>query len=221
GERRRAAGFHFERDRQAYIAAHGIGRALLGLRGGLNPRSSRFKILAHGKPELIVPDGAVPWRLNLSHTRGLAAAALTPGEDIGVDVEWLGRQNDADQVAERMFAAPEVAHVTATPAPGKEETFLAYWTLKEAYVKAIGKGLAASLQDFWFTLDPLSLHFRDPALDPQAWHLTQSRPTNEHLLAVAARRPPATPFDIQVSPAPIEDIVRLAHSKGPVGSGRI
>ncbi|MEM8663391.1 MAG: phosphopantetheinyl transferase, partial [Pseudomonadota bacterium] len=60
GERRRAAGFYFERDRRAYIAAHGIGRALLGLRGGLNPRSSRFKILAHGKPELIVPDGAVP-----------------------------------------------------------------------------------------------------------------------------------------------------------------
>lgn len=189
-ERARAQRFHFERDRLAYVAAHALGRVLLSSWVGGAPASWCFDIGPHGKPEVVSPPGGARLRLNLSHTRGLAAAVLTETHDVGIDVEWLDRKAPTMDLARRFFAPAECAQLAAMPEGAFVEAFLSFWTLKEAYIKAIGKGLVQPLDAFAFTLDPLSIRFDDGLVDdPECWLFRRWRPTPRHLMALALCHP--------------------------------
>lgn len=194
-ERARAARFHFDHDRKCYIAAHALGRSLLSSRAGGDPRAWRFQVGDHGKPEVLSPPGGPHLRLNLSHTRGLAAAVLTEDHDVGIDVEWLDRRAPGMDLARRFFAQSECAQLDGLDGDAFVERFLGFWTLKEAYVKAIGKGLAQPLDSFAFTLDPVAITFVDAggvdagADSPAAWSFRRFAPTPRHLMAVALRAP--------------------------------
>ncbi len=215
GERERAARFHFERDREVYVAARAMARGLLAHASGRAPTGFRFAIGDHGKPEVVVGADELRWRLNLSHTRGLAAAALTAEHDIGIDVEWLGREPAATALAERMFAPDERRAVDVAGPAERNGVFLTYWTLKEAYVKAIGMGLSQPLQTFVVTLDPLGIAFDDPAADgPGSWVLKSARPTPHHVLALALRHPTPSRVHVALEPAPLEGLVALASRPG-------
>ncbi len=197
GERQRAGRFHFERDRKSYTAAHAVGRKLLSSWAGGDPSAWRFTVGAHGKPEVVLPPTAPRLRLNLSHTRGLAAAAVTEESDIGVDVEWLGRKPAVADLARRFFAPTECTQLEASPPTLAGETFLTFWTLKEAYIKAIGKGLAQPLDSFTFTLSPLAIAFQPGTDDdPACWLFRRFRPTPGHLMALAVRHPDPREVDV-------------------------
>ena len=190
-ERQRAQRFRFDKDRLVYVAAHALGRLMLSQWVGEAVAAGdwRFVVGEHGKPELEVPAGLARLRLNLSHTKGLAAAALCIDHDVGVDVEWLGRKPQCAALAKRFFSAAEAALVDQAAPDAQVETFLALWTLKEAYVKAIGKGLAQPLDSFGFSLEPLAVSFAAGADQARHWQFQRLRPGAEHLLAVAVRHP--------------------------------
>jgi len=189
-ERARAQRFHFDHDRFSYVAAHALGRGLLAAWTGIAASAWDFTVDDFGKPEVAAPAWPRRLRLNLSHTRGLAAAVLTEDCDVGVDVEWLDRRPVEDGLAQRFFAAAECAQLAAMAPQARHHGFLDFWTLKEAYVKAIGKGLAQPLDSFAFTLDPLSIAFDDALSDdPCRWWFHRLRPTPSHILAVALRHP--------------------------------
>lgn len=197
-ERARAARFHFDHDRRAYVAAHALGRALLADWTGLAGPDWRFQPGEHGKPEVVAPPWPRRLRLNLSHTRGLAAAVLTEEHDVGIDVEWLDRNSAADDVAERFFARSECVLLRRARPAERMPTFLALWTLKEAYVKAIGKGLAQPLDAFAFDLTPLSISFADAgADDPRHWLFMRWRPGPAHVMALALRHPDPAAIDVR------------------------
>lgn len=201
----RSERFHFDRDRQVYIAAHATCRGLLSYCLGGDPRSWRFSVEDHGKPELISPADGPRMRVNISHTRGLAAVALTVDHDIGVDVEWLQRNAETDKLAKRVFAARECRTLAAVPQARKLETFLSFWTLKEAYVKAIGKGLSQPLDAFSFDLDTLRIDFEDRlADDPAKWHFERYAPGPEHLMALAINHPEPARLTIDAMAAPLD-----------------
>ncbi len=200
-ERARAARFHFQHDRSSYIVAHALGRSLLSAHAGGDPTGWRFAIGDHGKPEVISPHPGPRWRLNLSRARGLAAAVLTLDHDVGVDVEWRDRNpnpNPFIDLAEHCFAPAECAYLAITPPELAHEVFLTFWTLKEAYVKAIGKGLAQPLDSVAFTLNPLSIRFdSELAGDPAHWLLRRFQPTSDHLMALALHHP--RPQDVTIT----------------------
>jgi 4'-phosphopantetheinyl transferase len=196
-ERARAARFHFQHDRASYIAAHALGRSLLSAHADGDPTDWRFATGDHGKPEVIPPHPGPRLRLNLSHTRGLAAAVLTLDHDVGIDVEWLDRKPVPD-LAEHVFAPTECAYLAAVAPELAHEVFLTFWTLKESYVKAIGKGLAQPLGSFAITLDPLSIRFdSELAGNPAHWLLRRFQPTSDHLMALALHHP--GPHDVTVT----------------------
>lgn len=215
-ERERARRFHFERDRLSYIAAHALGRGLLSAWAGGEPSAWRFTIGGHGKPEVLVPPGAPQLRLNLSHTRGLAAAVLTEDHDIGIDVEWLERQPASADLARRFFAPAECAQLAAVPPSQANQTFLSFWTLKEAYIKAIGKGLAQPLDSFAFTLDPLAIRF-EVGLDddPACWRFQRFRPTSSHVMALALHHPQPHGVTVTASAMDADRLCRQPEAMGP------
>ncbi|WP_193222343.1 4'-phosphopantetheinyl transferase family protein [Alkalilimnicola sp. S0819] len=193
-ERERAARFHFDHDRRAYIAAHALLRATLSALTGLGAPDLRFSLNVYGKPELVPAPGVPPYRVNLSHTRGLAAVAVSLEQDVGVDVEWLGRRPPGLALADRYFAPSECAWLAARPEADRHEALLTLWTLKEAYIKAVGLGLSLPLDAFAFELEPLTIRFSAQIEDrPERWCFQRYRPTAEHLMALALRTPAARP----------------------------
>lgn len=185
-EQKAAARFRSEADRRAYVAAHALARAMLAEAAGRPAQDWRFRRTSHGKPELATAH-ALPWlRFSLSHTRSLVACALAAEDDIGLDVEALSRPEASPGLAERYFAPAEAALLAAQPRAARHATFLRIWTLKEAYVKATGEGIAAGLSSFAVTLDPPRLAFAPG--DPARWRLMQWQPTPGHILAMALRR---------------------------------
>lgn len=156
-ETARAARFVFESDRRAYVAAHALLRASLSGRAkGIAPAAWRFRATPHGKPFLLSPLTGLD--VSLSHTRGMAAVAIASGGDVGVDVESFLKPRDALRVAERFFAPEEAAIVRAQSDPqSQSEVFFAIWTLKEAVLKADGRGLAGGLDSFVVNLSPLAV----------------------------------------------------------------
>ena len=127
------------------------------------------------------------WHLNLSHTDGLVALAVakTP---VGVDVEDLQRRGRTVELSDRFFAPSEARALRALPEAAQRSRFFDLWTLKEAYIKARGQGLAIPLASFAFDLDHGPLAFQPQPGDPIIWQFARMDPTPRHRLALALAR---------------------------------
>ncbi len=150
----RANRFHFERDRQSFITVRGILRILLA--GYLNtaPGVLRFQQNTYGKPALLNETDALRLEFNVSHSGRLALIAIARGRALGVDIEHKRPLADADAIAAAYFSANERTAIHALTGGTKVDAFYACWTRKEAYIKAIGRGLFMPLDQFDVTLAP-------------------------------------------------------------------
>jgi 4'-phosphopantetheinyl transferase len=189
-ERARAARFRFARHRREFVAAHALARLALEREGGRPAASWRFVTGSHGRPALVDPPAGLTF--NISHTSGLVACAVGRGAEIGVDVEHTDRGGRLLDVAERYFSADEAAELRGHPPDRQARRFLEYWTLKEAYIKARGLGLALPLGQFTFGIaeEGISIRF-DPELgdDPGRWRFTLHPHGRRHLVATAVSDP--------------------------------
>ncbi len=211
-ERARASRFHFERDRRAYIAAHALLRAMLSTQVPRAPIEWRFSTNEYGKPEVVLEAGDPPLRFNLSHGAGLVAVAVTLTHDVGVDVEAVDPARLGQDLAERTFASAEVELLCALTQEDQAEARFAIWTLKEAVIKAMGRGLSVPLDAFAISLDPLQILFSD-VLDevPERWLLRRMKPSPAHALALALRHPDPAAVSVGISSISVLEILDLAH----------
>ncbi len=143
-ERTRAERFHFEQDRQRFIVARGLLRCILANYLGIPAVLLEFNYGQYGKPA--IKDTQL--RFNLSHSKSLALYAITRDREVGIDVEFIRPIQDAEQIAKRYFSACENAMFQALSSTEKPAGFFHHWTRKEAYLKAVGDGLAAGNDDF-------------------------------------------------------------------------
>ena len=153
-EKERAERFHFDRDRNRFIAARGTLRSILGGYLSREPAEIRFCYGEHGKPFLEREIAGDKLRFNVSHSHELALFAVTEGRDLGVDLEWIRPDVAEEGIAERFFSADEVRVLRGLPAEIQGEAFFNCWTRKEAYIKAIGEGLSMPLSRFVVSLAP-------------------------------------------------------------------
>jgi 4'-phosphopantetheinyl transferase len=189
-------------DRVRFVLARALARVMLSRFAAIHPQEWRFRLTAHGRPELDMAGELSGLRFNLSHTRGLVACGVAPGRDIGLDVEHIARPVSHD-VASRFFAPAEAARLRALPPADQTRAFFDYWTLKEAYIKARGLGLTMPLHQFSFELRtgaaPRVTFTPELADDAASWQFVQSSPTPWHRLAVAVRdglRPQPVQIDV-------------------------
>jgi 4'-phosphopantetheinyl transferase len=169
-ERERAARFKFDTDRRIYVGAHALVRRALSQHAPVEPAAWRFSGKEGERPEVAEPARSPRLRFSLSHTRTVAACAVVPEVDVGLDVEDFARDAPLE-VADR-FAPSERAALAALGAGPREELFFVFWTLKEAYIKARGLGLAIPLDQVVFdvSLPKVEVAFGAGCPDdPAAW----------------------------------------------------
>jgi 4'-phosphopantetheinyl transferase len=193
-EHERAARFRFEEHRKRFVHGRGLLRHLLGRLLALPPAQLRFDYGPQGKPQLATGRGAA-LDFNFSHSGPWALLGISDGAAIGVDIELPRAVPELTKIARQHFAAGEQRALAALPASDQPAAFLAGWTRKEAFVKALGGGLAVPLDSFEVTLDPLAaaqlVHSADPAHPAAAFTLWAAQTPLERAWVAAAIRSPA------------------------------
>ena len=143
--------FRFERNRREYLATHALGRTALSNYRPVAPRDWRFVTNAYGKP---APTPDCGLRFNLSNSIGLAVCLVVDAPlEVGVDVEARQRADEIAEVEYKVFSAAELAQLDALPGTEQPDRYLSLWTLKEAYIKARGMGMALPLREISFLFD--------------------------------------------------------------------
>jgi 4'-phosphopantetheinyl transferase len=192
-ERARADRFRVAADRDAYIAAHVLLRVMLSQHANIAPEEWRFRATKGGRPELDPAQAPPGLHFSLSHTRGLVACAVGRCEALGIDAEaW--REPAPIELAKRYFAPAEARLIADLAPEERPAAFYRLWTLKEAYLKATGEGLAGALDSFAFSLDPTELTLPFPG-SAAAWRFAEFRPGLRYSLALAVRSPAPIPID--------------------------
>lgn len=197
GERERAARFRFDVHRHRFENGRGLMRHLLGHALGTAPADLRFVAGAQGKPRLAASAGADPPRpaidFNLSHSGASMLLGLSDGAELGVDIEVPREVRELQDIAERNFAPAEWRQLIALPVEQQQDAFLACWTRKEAFVKALGGGLSVPLDGFEVSLrpgaPPALLRTSDPAHPVGDFTLWAGRTPQGDWCAAIVRRP--------------------------------
>ena len=147
-ERARAARFVFPRDRRRYAVSHWALRSILARY--LSTEASAVPLTQPpAKPRLGVPSDL---RFNLSHSGERAVVGVARGRELGIDLEQHRDLDDLEGLAERCFAPSELASWRTLSGAARTAAFFTTWTRKEAYLKALGDGLARPLASFDVTV---------------------------------------------------------------------
>ncbi|MGE3804805.1 MAG: 4'-phosphopantetheinyl transferase superfamily protein [Gemmataceae bacterium] len=189
-EKERYERYRHEGARQMFLAGRWLVRAMLSRYAALEPAAWRFRANGHGRPEIAML-GLEGLRFNLSHSAGVLLLGVARERDIGVDVEHVNERRDLLGIAHHSFSAVEIEQVERAAPHERAERFFAIWTLKEAYIKARGMGLAFPLDRFAVRTESVSItRFEvDADLDPAPadWHLHDWRLRPAHHAALFVR----------------------------------
>lgn len=173
-------------DRARWIAARGQLRIRLGEHTGRAPQALQFLTDENGRPSLAGFPQAAP-DFNLAHSGALALLAICDGFRVGADIEAHRNLNRDEEIF--ALAACEAESLARLHGPARAAAFFRYWTLKEAFLKALGTGLGTSLQAFALSPEGPSPAYLtcwdEPDSAPDTWHFDTRSPAPGYSAAVA------------------------------------
>jgi len=189
GEKERADRFVFDVHRRRYIAGRGFLRMILARYVLKSPSELVFSYSPRGKPELVSNSSSEQLYFNVSHSHDLALYAVARNRCVGVDVERIESTSNVEQLAERYFFPKEFDVIRSMAPERKNEAFFKGWTVKEAYVKATGEGLAEMEQvELSMSADgpAVLLTIHDNPAATARWSSCQMRPSPGYMAALVA-----------------------------------
>lgn len=129
--------------RKRYVEVHGRLRKVLAQILNEPPEKIRINKAEHGKPYLADNPQLA---FNLSHSAGEMVIAVGWRCQLGVDVEICKPRANLSGLVDKCFAEEEAAYWRALPEHQKIMEFYRFWTRKEAFVKATGRGIGLGLE---------------------------------------------------------------------------
>lgn len=128
--------------RKRFLTSKAFLRHILGHYLGIEPRSITLTKGPHGKPRLAGSDGLSGLVFNATDTGGRGALALACDGHLGIDLQAWRPLRDSAALLRRCWADSERAYWSQLEAPLRTAALFRSWTLKEAFCKAVGRGLA-------------------------------------------------------------------------------
>lgn len=138
--RERISRMKFPRKKTISLVTELLVRSEISKELGIDRGAIEFSYNEYGKPFL--KGGG--YFFSVSHSGEYIAFAGETDSPIGVDIQLKGRADY--RVAERFFTEDEYSAICSSPAPERE--FFKIWSLKEAYVKMLGTGMATPFSTF-------------------------------------------------------------------------
>jgi 4'-phosphopantetheinyl transferase len=196
-EQNRAARFHFEHDRNRYIAGRGALREILAHHLDEPPADIQFGSTPRGKPFLTGHFAQSGVHFNLAHCEDLAVVAVSRQPYVGIDLERIRPVDGALEMAPFFCSARERAEFQSVPLLEREIAFFRLWTRKEALLKATGQGIGEALEQVEVTFQPnqpprLLQMPEDLARVSTEWCLRELTPAPGFMAALAQPRPAAS-----------------------------
>jgi 4'-phosphopantetheinyl transferase len=190
-EQARARRYLVEPPRRAFVHTRAaLRRQLAALLALDDARQVRFTHGPHGKPAL-APDlfARRPLHFNVSHSHDMAVITIDMRAEVGVDIEYLNTRTDIQMMMPRVFSPSEQAAILALDPSEQRAAFFRVWSRKEAYIKALGTGLALDLRAFDVSCGPdaLLLDARHEGAEPAAWRYEPVEAPAGYALALIRR----------------------------------
>jgi 4'-phosphopantetheinyl transferase len=186
----RARRYKLPGDRRRFVSARVFLRKTLATYLSVSPFELSFVYGAFGKPGLSPRPDGTRVEFNLSHSGDMAILAVTGGPDVGIDVEQVIPMSDLQGMASRFFSAYENAILSEVPLHIRDLAFYCCWTRKEAFLKALGCGLAHPLNSFDVSLDerrPRLVAVRGDGEAPSTWTLVHLCPAPGYVAALVVK----------------------------------
>jgi len=188
-EHARAERFLRSEDRISFTLTRGILRCVLSRYIHTTPEKIHFDYTSFGRPCLCASLEEPMLNFNVSHSNRWALFALGKNPKTGVDVEYIRAELDIMGISRRFFSPHETHLIESAPEDKRQRLFYEIWVRKEAYVKALGKGLSIPLSRFTVPLGSHTPVILYPDGDPWLFHGISIDPDYASALVT---RPPVT-----------------------------
>ncbi|MDA2234204.1 4'-phosphopantetheinyl transferase superfamily protein [Bacillus cereus] len=146
-------------------------RSLICQKYKINNEEIRFIYNEYGKPFV---ENFSEFHFNLSHS-GEWVVCTTANFNVGIDIEKIS-EIEALKLANEFFSEEEFYDISNINSDEQINCFFDLWTLKESYIKTIGKGLYTPLNSFSIKKEsrilisykniPKNFYFKQYNIDP-------------------------------------------------------
>ena len=140
GERARWSGFRYPGPRRRFALCRAALRTILADRLGCTAGRLSFVPADLGKPFCLLDHEPAPVSFNVSHSGSHGLIAFAPEGRVGVDVEERFHRRYLDELIDTVLSREERSAIQGLPPDVRLNSFLRFWTIKEAIIKAIGSG---------------------------------------------------------------------------------
>jgi len=124
-----------EKDRNLFVICRAILKFVLAAHTKLDVNNINLDYHINKKPYL----ASHPWlNFNVSHSENFAVIAISQSH-VGIDIEYIAQDFNFTDLMPDIFNDDEILDIQN--AANKEYAFYSSWTRKEAFVKALGKGI--------------------------------------------------------------------------------
>lgn len=163
----------------------GLLRDLIGRYLQVAPADIEFVYAEHGKPSI---KDETDLHFNLSHSQEMAVFAFSLRRELGVDIEHMRVKMDLPGLIRHVASIGEQTELKGLPEFDQQEAFYRLWTRKEAFIKAVGRGLGMGLRSIHIgtapSTVPMSVTYKNKPV--VQWYITDVDAPPNYKLAVCA-----------------------------------
>lgn len=169
--------FKFKEARIQYIISQGLLRILLAKYLEITPEKVKVGRHPKGKPYSLDDKSLF---FNISHSGGMCVFAFSRECEVGIDIERKRELTALQGLISKNFTASEIRFITRNPEE-ELERFFRLWTIKEAYLKAIGEGMRLTPDNPEFAIDRnnVKLVSKKGVFEFEDWILKEFKPSDD------------------------------------------
>jgi len=168
----------FKADANRTLVGDVLVRFLIRKKLNISNEQIHFESNKYGKKRLM---GRNDFHFNISHSGEWVVCSMGNYEN-GIDVEKI-QPIDIDLV-KRIFKRSEYLHIKNMKLENQSQEFIRIWTLKESYIKCIGKGLSIPLDSFEF--EKVNDEFKLKGKEQNKYKLEQMQLNDEYYVAICS-----------------------------------
>ena len=187
-ELERAAKFKFSKDREHFLLRHYLLKLILCEYCDCQPHELKFRYNNYNKPFINIPEFK-ELKFNMSSSDDLMMIGLCKQNDIGIDVEKIRETGNLEHIALENFSERELEYLNSKL--DKTTAFFNIWTRKEAFIKAVGKGIYFPLKSFCVDVDPSGSYENMTILkhpvESKRWRTIAIKVSDSHIAALAIK----------------------------------